>query len=793
MKLLAWFSKREHDKKRQIKLIAASSYFDAEWYYKQNPDVARAGVDAAKHYFTIGWKEGRNPSPKFNTSAYLRTYPELVSLDINPLVYFLVVEKKVSTKHKISLSPKDSYFDSSWYAEHYPDYVKETDSPYRHYLKYGWKLGYNPSRNFDTNFYLKMYPDVAKAGVNPLLHFMRKGFAERRLPKLKVSKKYYSPSYLLIAKSEYFDKRWYIKHNPDLDFKTLDPVEHYLRYGWKENRNPSKKFSGEDYFINNPDVEIAQINPLLHYERSGRAEGRVIVKANLYHAYGWWYNLLRLIGRSKCAKEIDKNKKAKILVHLHMFYANAWPEIKEYLQNLSCYNYDLTVTGNNMFMQSEAYKEIKAYKPETRFIECVDKGFDIGPFMEVLQETDLNRYDIIYHFHSKGAAYGKGRITYKRMFIGTAWFRQLFSGCLGVFNVHRGIDVLFNSDEYGIIGADNLVFNDTLARQRVVKEFAKRLKIEVKDDYQFIGGSCFGAKSKVLQQVKRLGLSLNSFDYSKRNIFTLAHAMERIMVITGLNMGYKIYPLPVKYDNHESVVQKHLAKLEAQDTVIAKKLSEFGVSEPLSLNMDIVSGLHCTFYQGIYKNKPVFIKWGGNSEIAANEAKMQKMFYCELGAYVPEVLIFDKEAPFVVTPYLQGYNLEELRNLGIYEKEKQIIIKSLQDMKNKLKFSKLIHRDIRPANLFFSDNKLYLLDYQFATTLDDDNKLQELEYVKQHPNIARDLGDMYRESSSTWNDAFSIDLIINEVSDIKAIDAPRKAKTNKIRKNGKGESLDVAV
>ncbi|MBR1601146.1 MAG: hypothetical protein IJ677_06155, partial [Alphaproteobacteria bacterium] len=226
---------------------------------------------------------------------------------------------------------------------------------------------------------------------------------------------------------------------------------------------------------------------------------------------------------------------------------------------------------------------------------------------------------------------------------------------------------------------------------------------------------------------------------------------------------------------------------------IAKKLAEYNISEHVSLNMDIVSGLHCTFYRGIYKDKPVFIKWGGNPEIAANEAKMQKMFYAELKSYVPEVLVYDKEAPFVITPYLEGYNLEELRNLGIYEKEKQIIIKSLRDIKDKLKFSKLIHRDIRPANLFFSDNKLYLLDYQFATVLNADNTLQELEYVKQHPNIARDLGDMYRESSGTWNDVFSIDLIINEVEDIKPIDTLKNIKHNKVRKGKIGGKLSVAV
>lgn len=788
MKVFAWFSKKEREQKRQIKLVAASSCFDTDWYYEQNPDVKAAGIDAIRHYCNIGWKEGRNPSPDFNTRAYLLKHPELQLAEINPLVYYLVVEKKISSKYKVSVNTKNSYFDASWYAKQYPDYINESSSPYRHYLKYGWKKGYNPSKKFDTVFYLNMYPDVAKTGNNPLLHFVRKGFAERRLPKLKVSKKYYSASYMFIAKSEYFDRRFYIKSNPDLDFKLIDPVEHYLRYGWKENRNPSKNFSNEDYFINNPDVEAAQINPLLHYERSGRAEGRVIVKANLYHKYGWWYGCLRFLGRKIYKNLIEKNKKAKILVHLHMFYANAWPEIKEYLQNLECYNYDLVVTCNNLFMQSDVLKEIKKYKSTTRFIECSDKGFDIGPFMQTLQETDLNRYDIIYHFHSKGAAYGKGRITYKRMFVSTSWFRQLFSGCLGVFNIHRGIDMLLNSSEYGMIGADNLLFEDTPERQRVVKEYAKRLGVKVPAKYKFIGGSCFGAKSKIIQQVKRLKLSLSSFDYSKRNIFTLAHALERIIPIIGENMGYEIYPQPVKYNNHDKFVRKHLAKTEAQDLLVSGKLADYGIKDVISLNMDIVSGLHCKFYRGKYKNSPVFIKWGGNSEIAANEAKMQKMFYEELKNYVPEVLLFDKNAPFIVTPYLEGYNLEEMRNLGIYEREKQAIISSLQNMRDKLKYSKIIHRDIRPANLFFADNKLYLLDYQFATVLNDDSSLSELEYVKQHPNIARDLGDMYRESSDTWNDVYSIDLIINEVRDIKTIDGS-KIKTlqsgNNKKKKGK--------
>ncbi len=717
----------------------------------------------------------------------------MMNLAVLKLVRFfhLIDKEKYNTLRQIGFIEKSDMFDATYYFKQNPQLKKSKINPIEHYVKIGWKDGCNPNNHFDNDKYLQAYPELYEKNLSPLFHYIRENPSILKQAKYKKSKwininkilrKYdkKSENYKLIAQSKYFDKRWYLKQYPDVAKAGVDPVEHYLRKGWRENRNPSKKFSTEMYYSNNPDVKAANVNPLLHYERCGRKEGRIIEKINLYHAYGWWYKILRQLGRIIYHKEIEQNKKAKILVHLHMFYAQAWSEIKEYLQNMECYNYDLIITGNQEFMHSSTAREIKEYKENTRFIPCIDKGFDIGPFMQAIQETDLNRYHIIYHLHSKGAVYGRGRITYKRMFVKTSWFRQLFSGCMGVFNVHRGIDVLMHNDSYGIIGANNLVFNDTPERQRVVKEYAHRLKIEVPDEYKFIGGSCFGAKSKILQQVKKIKLDINSFDYSKRNIFTLAHAMERIIAIIGQNMGYQIYPLSVRYNNHTRFVKQHLKKIADKEFIIAQKLLPLGVSELKSLNMDIVSGLHCTFYKGLYQNKEIFIKWGGDAEVAANEITMQQCFYKILGKYVPQILIADKEAPFIITPYLQGYNVEELQNLGMYEKEKQLILKELKEIKEKLKNSKLIHRDIRPANLFMANNNLYLLDYQFATIINLDSTLQELDYVKKHPNIARDLGDVYRESATTWNDAFSIDLIIKEIKEVKAIDnTDRKNKKRK--------------
>ncbi len=40
----------------------ASGLFDPHWYAQQNPDVVETGVDPTHHYFTQGWREGRQPA-----------------------------------------------------------------------------------------------------------------------------------------------------------------------------------------------------------------------------------------------------------------------------------------------------------------------------------------------------------------------------------------------------------------------------------------------------------------------------------------------------------------------------------------------------------------------------------------------------------------------------------------------------------------------------------------------------------------------------------------------------------
>ena len=70
----------------------------------------------------------------------------------------------------------------------------------------------------------------------------------------------------LLLEHKLFDASWYVKEYPDVEKLHIDPLTHYLHYGWKLGRNPSETFDTQKYIEQHPDV--AQTNPLVHYLRN---------------------------------------------------------------------------------------------------------------------------------------------------------------------------------------------------------------------------------------------------------------------------------------------------------------------------------------------------------------------------------------------------------------------------------------------------------------------------------------------------------------------------------------------
>jgi Ca2+-binding RTX toxin-like protein len=155
----------------------------------------------------------------------------------------------------------NSFFDTGGYRAINRDVIS---NPLDHYHQHGWREGRDPSAYFDTTLYLIHNPDVAAAGVDPLEHYLAYGFSEGRVT--------YDAIGTHITGG--FDAEYYLFHNPDVAAAGVDPLQHFNTFGWHEGRNPNGWFDTAGYLAHYADVAAAGVNPLQHYEQFGWREGR---------------------------------------------------------------------------------------------------------------------------------------------------------------------------------------------------------------------------------------------------------------------------------------------------------------------------------------------------------------------------------------------------------------------------------------------------------------------------------------------------------------------------------------
>jgi len=206
----------------QIQLVIASAV-DAAFYREVYRDIDPATHPAA-HYAAFGWREGRDPTPWFSTTAYLKTHPDVAAAGVNPFHHFLTSGRREGR----AIVP--SALSAGYHA-----------APAAH----GGEHGIAPPRRIKS----------------------------RPIPKARPAPAMVTPE-VRQAVAEGFDAAFYLQANPDVAAAGLEPLDHFLMSGWQEGRDPSIGFSIEDYLQAYPDIAAAGLNPFVHFVTAGRAEGR---------------------------------------------------------------------------------------------------------------------------------------------------------------------------------------------------------------------------------------------------------------------------------------------------------------------------------------------------------------------------------------------------------------------------------------------------------------------------------------------------------------------------------------
>ena len=183
-----------------------------------------------------------------------------------------------------SVLARSGLFDADWYLHCNPDIAAAGLDPLLHFLHQGWQEGRQPNPYFDAEYYLAKNSEVAAAAVNPLLHYILAGEADGRAPGPVFDPVWYANRYVVppgtkllrhflerrftgaVSPIAEFDPVHYLATNPDIADAGLDPFDHYLRYGFREGRDPSQCFDTKFYIHRYLGGELEQ-NPLLHWRQ----------------------------------------------------------------------------------------------------------------------------------------------------------------------------------------------------------------------------------------------------------------------------------------------------------------------------------------------------------------------------------------------------------------------------------------------------------------------------------------------------------------------------------------------
>jgi len=150
--LLLWPARYRQDK-YQREQIAQSGLFDPNWYLMHNPDVQNQAKDALTHFQRYGAFEGRDPSPHFNTLAYLAEHPELMANHQNPLLHYLESQQQTNADNAHATSEGGVLFEQLFAkaAGRSDTYVELSDKPLL-----------EPSRIRAIAFYLPQFHPIAE-------------------------------------------------------------------------------------------------------------------------------------------------------------------------------------------------------------------------------------------------------------------------------------------------------------------------------------------------------------------------------------------------------------------------------------------------------------------------------------------------------------------------------------------------------------------------------------------------------------------------------------------------------
>jgi hypothetical protein len=336
----------------------------------------------------------------------------------------------------------------------------------------------------------------------------------------------------LIATSGLFDTSWYLAHSADVAEAKLDPILHYLRDGWRENRDPYWEFETAFYRKRYLGDLQDSLCPLVHYIEVGRQKGFQTISPN--------HPLMEGSSQLSESPISDKDYKLRVGVVIHAFYEELLAELLTYCKSIPGAP-RIYVGVCRPEVVERAKRLVRRYLPNSYFSVKVTKnvGRNVATLTALFGPILLDECDVICHLHTKKSAYAFGEQV--------DWRHSLLKNLLLDDDYVRRVLTMFEEDaSLGIVSPSpfyRLAYwaMSVLSNREPIETLCKTIEMPLPPfDYTYFPAGCmFWGRTAAIRQLLDGRITYEDYPPEEGQIDgTLQHAIERSICLLAKHNGF---------------------------------------------------------------------------------------------------------------------------------------------------------------------------------------------------------------------------------------------------------------
>lgn len=243
-----------------------------------------------------------------------------------------------------------------------------------------------------------------------------------------------------------------------------------------------------------------------------------------------------------------KKHQENALIHVHVYYEDMWHELAQCVDNVSI-PYELFVT---LSRETPGLRQaIRGRYPKAHIHVVPNLGYDVAPFIEILNRVNLDNYAYVIKLHTKRNVrvprylngIDVGGSKWRDALLGFIKTPHDFKGALSYLRRHRKV---------GAVARGQLILekraSDNKRFAADIDRFLRNLGWQC-SNYSFVAGTMFMMRAHLLKPLQNRWTT-DDFEEPEPDSYQLAHRIERLLGCCVYGAGYIIHDWRLRPGEH---------------------------------------------------------------------------------------------------------------------------------------------------------------------------------------------------------------------------------------------------